>query len=190
MKNKTRRDFLKKSLIGASAIALASAPAMGRGRRGGRNTATASMTDDQKSTLLFMYQEEKVARDVYNTLGRKYPSENTFANIQLSEQKHVDAVEILCNKYGVDISDVNEDIVGEFVLPELQDLYDECVEKGSESLLDGLYVGEDIEIKDITDLEEAAVGMPSDVVQVFMNLRDGSINHLSAFRNAIARELR
>lgn len=148
------------------------------------------MTEEQKASLLFMYQEEKVARDVYITLGKVYPNERTFENIVPSEQKHMDAVEKLCVKYGVDISGVNEEVVGEFVLLELQELYNTMVIQGQESLLDALKVGEAIEIKDITDLEEAAVGMPSDVQKVFMNLRDGSLNHLSAFQNAIRRASR
>lgn len=146
----------------------------------------ATLTTAQKASLLFMYQEEKVARDVYITLGKQYPTATTFSNILLSEQLHMDAVEKLCIKYGVDITNVNEAEVGVFVLPELQALYTTLVIQGSVSLLEGQRVGVVIEQKDITDILAAEVGMPSDVVNVFENLRSGSYSHLDAFNKAVA----
>jgi hypothetical protein len=145
-----------------------------------------TLTTTQKESLLFMYQEEKVARDVYITLSKKYPTATTFSNILLSEQSHMDAVEKLCIKYGVDIANVNEAEVGVFVLPELQALYNTLVIQGSVSLLEGQKVGVLIEQKDITDILAAEVGMPSDVVKVFENLRSGSYSHLDAFNKAVA----
>ena len=69
-------------------------------------------------------------------------------------------------------------------------LYDSCISLGSADLLQALKVGKEIEITDITDLEEAAEGMPLDVVNVYQHLKDGSLNHLDAFEKAIAREER
>ncbi|MBE0498503.1 MAG: DUF2202 domain-containing protein [Campylobacterales bacterium] len=46
-------------------------------------------------------------------------------------------------------------------------------------------VGEYIEMRDIDDLQEAQKGMPADVVKVFEHLKEGSYNHLEAFRSAI-----
>ena len=174
----TRRVFL------GMAAAMALGQSLFAGKNGG--STTVALTDAQKADLLFMYQEEKVARDVYIVLGQKYPTAQTFANIQFSEQQHMDAVENMCKKYGVNISGVNETKVGEFVLPELQSLYDTLVAQGSVSLTEGLKVGVAIEEKDIADLTEAMEGMPADVVKVFTNLRNGSYNHLSAFKNALA----
>lgn len=150
-----------------------------------KKNATSTLGANQKALLLFMYQEEKVARDVYITLRSKYPTEQTFSNIMFSEQRHMDAVEKLCIKYNVDISKVNEGEVGTFVLAELQELYNSLIKQGSVSLVEALKVGVAIEEKDITDLTEAMAGMPSDVVTVFTNLRDGSYNHLSAFQHAL-----
>jgi len=171
-----RRNFL-----GVAAAAAFSVPAFA-----GKTTTTVTLTAAQKATLLFMYQEEKVARDVYITLGKKYPTASTFTNIQLSEQTHMDSVEKLCIKYGVNISGVNETEIGVFILPELQSLYDTLVKQGLVSLSEGLKVGVIIEEKDIKDILEAEVGMPKDVVTVFENLRAGSISHLDAFNKALA----
>lgn len=144
-----------------------------------------TLTSAQKAELFYMYQEEKVARDVYLTFAKQYPSQKTFSNIALSEQSHADAVEKLCIKYKIDISKVNESSVGNFVLPELQALHDTLVIQGGTSLVFALNIGVAIEEKDIKDLEAAKAGMPADVVKVFNNLKNGSINHLSAFKNAL-----
>lgn len=179
----SRRNFLSKMLMtGAGGVALLSSFTHAA------EEETVVLTEEQKDTLFFIYQEEKVARDVYITLGNIYTDEDTFAFIQLSEQRHIDSARGLCEKYGVSIEGVDEKSVGNFVLPVLQELYDTCVAEGEKSLLDALKVGELIEITDIDDLEHASVGMPADVVSVYESLKEGSLNHLDAFTAAIARE--
>lgn len=183
-----RRDFFSKMLVtGAGSLALLSLSGCNNSDSSDSLNTVTQLTEDQEADLFYIYQEEKLARDVYITLGNEYPDENTFAYIQLSEQRHIDSVEQLCIKYNVDISAVNEDVIGEFVLPELQELYEQLVAAGMVSLPAALQVGIDIEILDITDLEERAVGMPSDVVRVFENLKEGSQNHLEAFTYALSK---
>lgn len=183
----TRRNFMK--IVGLGAIATASTAFASV-------SSTSNLTelsDTQKDTLFYIFQEEKVARDVYITLGKLYPDESTFANIQLSEQEHILAAQVLCERYGIDTSMVNlsldESFVGQFELLSMQELYNSCVSQGQISRLDALKVGELIELSDIDDLEHAAEGMPSDVVNTYENLKDGSLNHLDAFRKAIASAL-
>jgi hypothetical protein len=153
------------------------------------------LTDEQKEIIYEIYEEEKLARDVYRTLGDMYPEENTFANIQLSEQTHMDAVRNLCDKHGIEIkldSDPGGDETGVFTISRMQDfyatVYEDFVYPGTGSLLDALNVGIQIETMDIDDLGSALVGMPKDVVKVFNNLISGSVNHLDAFTTAIERE--
>ena len=182
-----RRGFLSKMLVaGASSAALLSSSAYAKGSRSSGST-TPKLTKAQKDELFFIYQEEKLARDVYITLGKLYPTENTFASIQLSEQRHIDAAQGLCETYGIDLSGVNEDEVGNFIEPILQELYETLVSKGEESLLDALSVGVEIEVMDINDLTHAIedLGMPADVIRVYENLREGSYNHLESFEGAI-----
>lgn len=184
-----RRNFLSKMLItGVSGIGLLSTTVHARGAKR-RSTKTVALSEEQKDELFFIYQEEKVARDVYITLGKLYPSENTFSSIQISEQRHIDAARGLCEKYGVSVEGVDEDSVGNFVLPVLQDLYDTCVALGDESILDALKVGEHIEVTDIDDLQHAIEMFPEhdDVARVFENLKEGSYNHLDAFQSKINR---
>ena len=181
----SRRNFLSKILVtSVGGVGLLSSVV-------NATEISVTLNDEQKDELFFIYQEEKVARDVYIKLGEQYPDENNFASIQISEQRHIDAARGLCEKYGVSIEGVDEDSVGNFVLPVLQDLYDTCIALGEESLLDALKVGELIEVTDIKDLDHAIndLGMPDDVVGVYESLKEGSYNHLDAFQTAISREL-
>ena len=143
--------------------------------------------ETQKERIYSIYEEEKVARDVYITLGGLYPEENTFANIQLSEQTHMDAVRNLCVKYGIEIPEVDQ-AVGVFELEEMESLYLDFVNYGQASLISALQVRVEIEGMDIADLTAALAGMPRDVQKVFSNLIHGSENHLDAFTAAIIRE--
>ena len=151
------------------------------------NLSVRQLSEQQKEIIYSIYEEEKLARDVYKTFGDMYPEENTFANIQLSEQNHMDAVRNLCVKYGIDIP-TEDQAVGVFNIIAMKDLFDQFIGSGSESLLDALEVGIEIEDMDIDDLGDALKGMPKDVVMVFNNLISGSVNHWNAFDNAITRE--
>ena len=150
------------------------------------------LTVEQKAIIYEIYEEEKLARDVYRTLGDIYRDENTFANIQLSEQTHMDAVRNLCEKYGIEIEVGDE--TGSFTISKMEEfyttVYETFVEEETGSLLDALNVGIEIEKMDIADLGVALAleGMPKDVVKVFNNLISGSLNHLDAFTTAIERE--
>jgi hypothetical protein len=148
---------------------------------------TIELTEDQKDMLFFIYEGEKVARDVYSTLSKIHKNEHTFSLMQFEEQRHVNCARDLCNIYGVNTSHVYEDTPGKYQSMVLQTLYDACTEKGSKSLHDALEVGQYIEATDIEDLEHATVGMPSDVVHVYENIKKRNIRHLGAFQSALSR---
>jgi len=177
--------MLKKITLAGVAVALLTTSGLAAGKGTSKTTESTTLTQEQKDTLLFIYQEEKVARDAYITLGNYYQNQNVYQNIQSSEQKHMDSAQRLCETYKVNISNVDETDIGVFIVPVLQELYDTLVAQGYQSELSGLMVGEYIELTDIDDLEEAEVGMPSDVVKVYENLKSGSYSHLDAFRSAI-----
>lgn len=142
-----------------------------------------SLTDEQIDDLVFMYQEEKVARDVYIRLNEEW-GVRIFKNISRSEQSHMNAVKGLLVKYDIPVPITDENIGG-FVLPELQYLYDSLMEKGLQSKMDALEVGVMIEEKDITDIAEKMIGTPSDIERVYGNLLDGSYSHLDAFNKQL-----
>ena len=159
----------------------------GKGHGGGQgSTAIADLpledlNEAEKSSLLKMREEEKLARDVYLTLGKKWDI-NVFQNIPEAEQRHMDAVATLLERYELD-DPVTDDTVGVFSSEEFSQLYEQLVEDGSRSLADALTVGATIEDLDIFDLNEALAGDidNQDIRQVYGNLVRGSRNHMRAF---------
>lgn len=145
---------------------------------------TYELSDDQKASLLFMWEEEKVARDVYITLGQTYGLK-IFANISRSEQSHMDAVTSLIRKYNIPLNGSND--VGVFITQEFQDLYDELIARGMNSVVAALEVGRDIELLDIDDLQVQIQNATPDVALVYQKLLDGSYNHLSAFERNLSK---
>ncbi len=137
-------------------------------------------TPELENDLLYLYQEEKVARDVYAELYDMYGL-RTFDNISNSEQNHMDAVEYLLNEYGFDYIDISDER-GVYQLPELQDLYDTLIEKASGSIIDAIEVGATIEDLDIFDLDGMlSKNYDDEVDRVLNNLKKGSENHMRAF---------
>ena len=97
----------------------------------------------------------------------------------------MNAVKRLLNKYRVAIP-VDEDTLGEYADEDLQALYNELIEKGSESLKDALEVGVLIEETDIDDLKERRKDAPRDIRRVYNRLLRGSYKHLDAFNRALS----
>jgi hypothetical protein len=141
---------------------------------------TGSLTTEEEDGILFMREEEKLARDVYITLGEQWGLK-VFTNIQQSEQQHMDAVLVLIEQYGLDDPAATTD-VGEFVDSELQALYDDLIARGEQSLIEAIAVGAWIEEADIVDLEEHIAQTDEAAIQrVYASLLKGSENHLVAF---------
>ncbi|HFD87853.1 MAG TPA: DUF2202 domain-containing protein [Gammaproteobacteria bacterium] len=135
----------------------------------------------EKAGLLFMREEEKLARDVYLTLYDTW-NQKIFQNISNSEQTHTDAVLSLLQKYGIP-DPVGDNAIGVFVDQDLQALNDSLVNTGNTSLIAALEVGTAIEEIDIIDLEkrEAEIVGNDDIITVYEMLLKGSRNHLRAF---------
>ena len=148
----------------------------------------AGEVDEQEiADLLWMREEEKLARDVYTTLGEQWGLP-VFSNIARSEQTHMDAVLVLLDRYGVE-DPVGDNPVGVFTDPELQALYDRLVAQGGESLADALKVGGAIEEIDILDLQERLANTDNaDIRQVYQQLEAGSENHLRAFATTLQQQ--
>lgn len=139
---------------------------------------------DEWSTLPFMREEEKLARDVYIYLYSKWQV-NIFNNISSSEQTHMDAVLNLLNKYNL-ADPVSNNGPGIFTNPLLQNLYNQLIQQGSISLIDGLKAGATIEDLDIYDLKTALTKIDNqDIRLVYENLMKGSRNHLRSFYSTI-----
>lgn len=178
---RNRAIILALTILAAFAFTV---PAQAGKSRGGAKKAqqiqTLNPTD--AAYLTFMREEEKLARDVYFAMFDEWEVQ-IFSNISVSEQRHMDAVLSLLDKYGLSDPILGE---GEFANEELQSLYDQLVVAGSASLLEALKVGALIEEVDIEDLDDAiAEATNPDLVRVYTNLLNGSYSHLQAFTGQI-----
>lgn len=147
-----------------------------------------SLSDAELTSLEFMVEEEKVARDVYIQLYSKWGLK-PFSNISGSEQQHIDAVSVLLERYEIALpTTLNQ--VGAFTNQTLQTLHDDLLEQGNVSLIDGLKVGALIEEVDIQDLENALENSVNneDIIYVYQNLIKGSENHLRAYVKNLSRQ--
>lgn len=143
---------------------------------------TEALSDVEKEALVFMMEEEKLARDVYLKMGKTYDL-RIFSNITVAETRHMESVRCLINKYGLE-NPVKEDNEGVFVNQDLQNLYDSLVIRGAIDLTEALRVGatiEDVDIYDLVTLMENEAVDNEDVIAVFESLTKGSRNHLRAF---------
>jgi hypothetical protein len=144
-----------------------------------KGTGIVPLTETEQATMLYMREEEKLARDVYIAMYDLWQAP-VFSNIALSEQRHMDAVKKLMDKYGLEDSASSE--IGVFNNEIIRDLYTELKAKGQQSLLEAYEVGKIIEIMDIEDLEAAMAETEKvDLDTVYGNLLSGSENHLTAF---------
>jgi hypothetical protein len=147
-------------------------------------TSSGALREDEAAALLYMREEEKLARDVYLTLGAQW-SLPIFQNISQSEQAHMDAVNVLLDRYG--LADPASSETGIFTSPDLQALYNDLIVLGSQSQVDALKVGAAIEEIDIHDLQERLAETDhANIEQVFNNLLNGSYNHLHAFISTLS----
>ena len=144
----------------------------------------ADLNQSESEGLLYMREEEKLARDAYWTFDDQY-SLPVFENIAEAEETHMESVKVLMDKYGL-IDPILG--AGEFSNPDLQALYDDLVAQGSSSEEEALRVGAIIEETDIQDLKDRLEKTDNeDIKMVYESLMRGSRNHLRAFVSNLER---
>ena len=193
------RDRISEEVDVETDVTLATSTSVSATQQGGAGQSTpvnSELNAEEIENLLFVREEEKLARDVYLALAEKWDVA-IFANIAQSEQQHMDAVGQLIEKYGL-TDPIADDTPGVFANATLQDLYSDLVsdgeadlrylesglllEGGSTSQLAALKVGAFIEEFDILDIQHAIAQTDnSDIETVYGNLLKGSRNHLRSF---------
>lgn len=139
-----------------------------------------ALSEQEKADLLFLREEEKLARDVYIYSYNKYGL-NIFNNITNSEQSHMSSVLTLLNKYGLPDPITNNE-AGIFTNSELQTLYNELTSISNISLTKALEVGANIEDLDIRDIDTfKSHTTKSDLISIYDRLACGSRNHMRSF---------
>lgn len=159
-----------------------------------------ALSDEQKHTLAYMWNEERLAKDIYLALYSIYPTATTFSNIAINgETQHITTVENIIKKYDLNILNTTDYSggysqealatynAGEYSLPVITDLYNTLYTKGVTSVKDALEVGCMVEVTDVNDLNEQikVAGNAQDLVIAFENLKSGSYSHYWAFDNAL-----
>jgi len=145
-------------------------------------SSSSSINSDVKSSLAYMYEEERLANEVYLSVYKKQPVQQLYRIGSNSERRHIDAVKSLAQKYGVATS---PQTVGRYSNPHIQSLFNQLYQKGIRSQKDALEVGCIVEVTDVNDLNkyiaQAESAWATDVVQTYEFLRRGSYNHYWAF---------
>ena len=152
----------------------------GNGNSDYTSERTANLSSSEVEGLLYMAEEEKLARDVYAYLNDLWGTQ-LFDNIAQSEQTHMDALLSLISKHNLE-SPIMSDSAGVFMNATLKALYEQLIETGAKSEVDALKVGAAIEEIDIIDLDEyTKVSTSQDILNIYENLKSGSESHLRAF---------
>ncbi len=216
---KTLITFILITLIAITTPLSARGPSWQGGNQGGsvssfqwgNNYVSEPLTVGEHEHLIYMREEEKLARDVYITLGQMYPRSRVFGNIASSEEKHTTAVKRILDKYSIE-DPVTNDNVGVFTGDKYGDYFsatfDALIDRGSVSNLEALYVGAYIEELDILDINKCdhvildrneELNYPedcglesttkSDLQRMLGSLLSGSENHLRAFVQNIERHI-
>ena len=140
------------------------------------------VSSKEQAAILYMREEEKLARDVYDSMFAKYDV-NPFGNIRMSEQIHMDKVKGLIETFKLsDPVEFKKDTQGLFTNKLLQKYYNDLISIGNLSFTDALKVGAKIEELDIHDLNEFIKQIQNDeIISVFNYLKIASGNHIRAF---------
>lgn len=140
------------------------------------------LSDEQRDNLEFMYDEEKMARDIYTELGAIW-NLRVFENISRAEDQHMNKILDIASDYDLNLVELPP---GEFSTPEIRELYDRLLAQGISAPNEALEVGRIVEITDIADLKVILeTDMPEDISRVLENLLNGSEKHLSAFNRQL-----
>ncbi len=157
------------------------------------STSTSNETSLSKievEGLLFMREEEELARDLYLDLFDA-KGLTVFQDISNNaESKHAEKMKQLMAKYGIDDPSTGER--NTYTGQELQALYDELLSQGLGSDdLAALRVGalvEETDIRDINTHLDHVSAEHTDIIASYKNLLCGSRNHLRAFAEQIENE--
>jgi hypothetical protein len=134
---------------------------------------------DETAVLLWMREEEKLARDAYQMLYARWQARE-FRQIAASEQRHFDAIGAKLALFG--LGDPALAAAGLFAAPDLQARFDQLTASGSQSYAQALTAGAVIEELDIRDLQAALDGTGNAALRTtYGHLLEGSKNHLRAF---------
>jgi rubrerythrin len=123
--------------------------------------------------LTYAMQDEYLAQTRYNLILQKFGEIRTFSRIKQAELRHIAALQPLFRRYGVPLP------------PDTSTLY----AVAPETIKSAYAAGVQGEIDNIAMYDMfLTYSLPEDVQFVFTQLRNASLNHLSAFERGLARK--
>lgn len=142
--------------------------------------ATAATLSERESLgLLFIWEEEKMARDLYTALYEKH-SDPIFSDLARSEQSHMDQARAIMDKFSLAAPrNPGKDEQGVFENQTLQKIYNELLARGTASHEDALKAAATFEEISIIDLKkELYATQTQDAAIMYQGLLAGSEKHL------------
>ncbi|MEN6609855.1 MAG: DUF2202 domain-containing protein [Methanoregulaceae archaeon] len=144
------------------------------------------LTESEIRDIQYLREEEQLAHDLYSRWADRY-SLPVFSNIAEAETSHIQEVRLLMNRYGLSENQTGNASVG-YHYPEIQSAYAALGPVGDSSLEGALNAGFSVEGQDIAALDSAIANTSrTDILQVWSNLRQGSLNHKAAFGMMLGR---
>lgn len=129
--------------------------------------------------MLFIWEEEKTARDLYTSLYR-VNNLSIFMDLARSESSHMDQVKAIMDQY--DLAIPGNDEPGVFHNESLQKIYDDLLKSGSRSDRDALKAAAAFEEISIMDLERELNATDTENIRaVYQGLLAGSRKHLRSY---------
>ncbi len=147
------------------------------------------LSSNEKDDLLFMIEEEKMARDVYLVFQEKW-NRTIFKHIAEAEQRHIDLLIQLAEDEGLRYpSAITENENGVFENKEIQSLYHNFIKRGEISYELALKQGAKLEEIDIKDLRERMANTENVAIdEIYERLEKASNHHLQAFVRQLEKE--
>jgi hypothetical protein len=143
------------------------------------STVVQPINQDETAVLLWLREEEKLARDVYLALGNQW-QDVVFSRIGKTEQRHFDAIGSKIALFA--LADPAQAGTGQFKNADLQALYYDLLADGGQSYAQALVVGSTIEDLDMRDLQDALEATSNPALQTtYRHLLESSKNHLRMF---------
>jgi hypothetical protein len=140
-------------------------------------SSVAALNSREKEGLIFIWEEEKTARDLYTALHEKNDL-TIFQNLAGSEQNHMDQAQAVIDQYELIIP--GSDVPGVFQNESLQRVYDLLLAEGLSSDQDALKAAAAFEEISIMDLE-TELNATENIRIVYQGLLAGSRKHLRSY---------
>lgn len=144
--------------------------------------APGELSAEEEASLIFMRQEEKLLRDVYTVFSQTWEIK-IFDQFKQAEQRHMDAIERLLNKYSI-TDPVTSDEIGVFDDPQFQQKFNDYTAQGIISISEAMSAAQTMEQEAIEVIINYLLYVDnSDIFKVYTNLKTASEVHLTSINS-------